>query len=252
MTLDLTKLEPTTTDHPPRLVVYAAGGIGKSSFAASAPDVLFLDVEKGLDGIESTKITIDTWQDVLDAITALHNQDHGFKTLAIDTLDWLERIIHKQVAAQEGKDSIESIGYGAGYKLAVDLWSQLLQGLNSLRDNKGMTVILLAHDQIKRYNDPTMDSYDRYCLKLHDLASAMVFEWADAVMFARKKVRLEKEDAGFNKEISKAKSIGDMRVLQTVDNPAYMAKHRASLNLPEEIPLSWDAFISAIGQGAKK
>ncbi len=250
--INLTELKPTKEDHPPRLVIYAAGGIGKSTFAASAPDVLFFDVENGLDGIESTKIDINTWQDVLDAITALHEQDHGFKTLAVDTLDWLEGIIHKQVAHEAGKETIEEIGYGAGYKMSVDLWSQFLQGLSSLRDNKNMTVILLAHDQIKRYNDPTTDSYDRFCLKLHDLASAMVFEWADAVMFARKKVRIEKEEAGFNKEVKKAKSIGDLRVLQTVDNPAYMAKHRASLNLPDEIPLSWDAFIPAIGQGNAK
>ena len=250
--INLTEIKPTTTDHPPRLVIYGAGGIGKSSFASSAPDTLFFDIEKGLDGIESSKVNIDTWQDVMEAITALHEQDHSFKTLVVDSADWLERIIHKQVASEAGKPTIEEIGYGAGYKIALDFWSQFLQGMNSLRDNKGMTIIFIAHDQIKRYNDPTTDSYDRYSLKMHDTASAMVFEWADAVMFARKKIRIEKEDGGFNKEIKKAKAVGDLRVLQTRDNPAYMAKNRASLNLPEEIPLSWDAFVSAIGQGESK
>lgn len=246
--INLTEVVPTTGDNPPRLVVYGSGGIGKSTFASSAPDTVFLDIENGLDGIESAKIKIKTWQDVLDAITALHEQDHEFKTLAVDSIDWLERIIHKQVAIEDGKEHIEELGYGRGYKLAVDLWNQFLQGLNSLRDNKQMAIILLAHEQVKRFNDPTMDSYDRYALKLHDSASSIIFEWADAVMFAREKVHIVKEDGGFNKEIKKAKSIGGMRVLQTVNNPAYMAKHRASLALPDEISLDWNDFIANIGQ----
>jgi hypothetical protein len=249
---NLTELKATVTDSPPRIVIYGSGGIGKSSFAADAPDVIFGDIEGGLDGIESAKVPINSWADILQFITDLHEQDHAFKTVAIDSTDWLERLIHKQVASENGKETIEAIGYGAGYKMALDLWSQFLQGMDSLRVNKGMTVILISHEQIKRYNDPTMDSYDRFTLKTHDLASAMIFEWADAVMFARKKIRIEKEKSGFNQETAKAKSIGDLRVLQTVDHPAYMAKNRKSLSLPDEIALSWDGFVSSIGQGGAK
>lgn len=251
MTLDLSKIKKTTDQRPPRIVLYGSGGIGKSSFAAQAPDVLFADIEQGLDGIDCAKQRIQSWPEMVDLITALHEQDHGFKTLAVDSIDWLERLIHKQIAKEEGKDNIEDLGYGRGYKIAIDLWAQFLQGMTSLRDTKNMTVILIAHEQIKRYNDPTMDSYDRYALKLHDNAAAVVFEWADAVLFARKKIRLDKEDAGFNKKITKAKDVGDMRVLQTVDKPSYMAKHRASLALPDEINLSWDDFIAAVGQKEK-
>lgn len=248
MTLDLTKIKKTTTERPPRIVIYGPGGIGKSTFAADAPDVLFFDIENGLDGIESSKLEIKSWQDVLQGITALHEQDHKFKTLAVDSIDWLERHIHAQVAQEHNGKSIEDIPYGKGYKFALDLWNQFLDGMTSLRDNKGMTIILIAHDQIKKYNDPTMDSYDRYTIKLHDSAASLVVEWSDAVLFARKKVRIEKEDAGFNKKIAKAKDLGDMRVIQTVDAPSYQAKHRASLALPEEIPFSWDSFIESIGE----
>ena len=246
--INLSEIKPTIGDNPPRLVIYGSGGIGKSTFAASAPDTVFLDIENGLDGIECAKIRIKTWQDVLDAITALHEQEHEFKTIAVDSIDWLETVIHKQVAEEAGESHINDIGYGKGFAIALDLWNQFLQGMNSLRDNKQMAVIFIAHEQIKRFNDPTMDSYDRYSLKLHEKASAIVFEWADAVMFAREKVHIVKEEAGFNKELKKAKSIGGMRVLQTVNNPAYMAKHRASLALPDEINLDWNDFISNIGQ----
>lgn len=244
--IDLSAITPTTGDNPPRIIIYGPGGVGKSTFAANAPDVLFLDIENGLDGIESAKLKITDWQSVLDAIGALHEQDHDFKTLAVDSVDWLEGVIHKAVAKSEGKDNIDDIGYGRGYKLAIDYWQQFLQGMTSLRDNKNMTIILIAHDQIKRFDDPTGQGYDRHMLKLHSAAGQLAFEWADAVLFAKQKTIVKQEDVGFKQTKGKAVSLG--RVLYTEDSPAYMAKHRASLSLPPEIPLSWEDFVNNIGK----
>lgn len=246
MTLDLKKIKATKEDRPPRIVVYGPGGVGKSTFAANAPDVLFIDIEDGLDGIESAKAPAKTWQDVLDVITALHNQDHEFKTLAVDSIDWMEQLIHAAVAKEHGEEHIEGIGYGKGYKFALDYWTQFLQGMTSLRDNKNMTIILIAHEQIKRFDDPSGSGYDRYMLKLHEKAAQMVFEWADAVLFAKEKSVVKNEDVGFNQK--KAKAIAMGRTLYTENNPAYMAKHRESLSLPPEIPFSWENFINSIGQ----
>lgn len=246
---DLKQIKPTTGDSPPRIVLYGPGGCGKSTFASHAPNVLFFDIENGLDGIESAKLAIKEWQDVLDGITALHEQDHEFMTLAVDSIDWLEAIIHKAVAKSEGKDNIEEIPYGKGYKLAVDFWQQFLQGLTSLRDMKKMTIVLIAHDQIKRFDDPTGQGYDRHMLKLHNAAGQLVFEWADAVLFAKQKTVVKNEEVGFNQKKAKAVSIG--RTMYTEDNPAYMAKHRASLALPAEIPFSWEDFINNIGKKGK-
>lgn len=251
-TIDLTQIKQTTDMRPPRLVLFGQEKIGKSTFASDAPDVLFADIEGGLDGIKSAKQKIESWPGMVNLITALHEQEHGFKTLAVDSIDWLEKLMHKQVAEENQKENVEDIGYGRGYKLALDLWAQFLNGMTSLRDNKGMTIILLAHSQVKKYNNPSMESYDRYTLKLHDAAGAFVTEWADAIMFAHKKIRIEKEDAGFNKKVAKARDIGDMRVMATVESASFLAGHRASLNLPDEIPFSWAAFIDAVGQGKKK
>lgn len=247
--MDITQLKPDTTQNPPRIVLYAPGGTGKSTFASQAPNTIFMDIEKGLDGIESTKQPVSTWPEVIEMIEALHAQEHEFKTLAVDTIDWLETIIHKQVALENNVPNIEAIGYGKGYKLAMDLWEQFLSGMTSLRNNKRMTIILLAHDKIKRFDDPMTDGYDRYMLKMHDSASAKVFEWADAVLFMKSKTLIKSEDAGFNKKIKKG--IDGGVYIHTTEAPAYMAKHRASLSLPDEFPVSetdgWQDFIKAIG-----
>jgi len=243
--IDLSTLKKTTEQKPPRIVIYGAGGIGKSTFAADAPNPVFLDIENGLDGIECAKIKIPSWEVLGSAMLALQGQDHEFKTVVIDSIDWLEQLIHKHVAELHGVKSVTDISYGRGYGESLVYIERLLNGLTRLRDEKGMTIILIAHDQIKRYDDPMGDGYDRHQLKLHEKAGAKVFEWADAVLFAKTKTLTKSSQEGFKKSV---KAIDAGRVIYTNDSPAFMAKHRASLALPDEIPLSWEAFISNVGQ----
>ncbi len=76
---------------------------------------------------------VQTWEQVNAVIMWLANNKHEFRWLAIDSVDWLEAIIHAQVAADAGKKSIADIGYGAGYKSAVVYWDKLLTGLDWLQ-----------------------------------------------------------------------------------------------------------------------
>lgn len=214
--------------------------------------MVFLSIEEGLDAIETTKIDIKTYGEFIEAITALYEQEHEFKTVAVDSLDWLENLIHRELCTQYAAKSIDdsdckAFAYGKGYKLATVFWREILAGLDALREEKGMTILLIAHDQIKRFEDPTTDSYDRYMLKLHNSACDLVTEWSDCLLFAQKKVFTSKEDAGFNKK--KTKAVGGERVIYTEESPAFMAGNR--YNLPEEIPLSWDDFVHAFEEATK-
>lgn len=246
--MDFTNLEEDTTSKPPRLVVYGPQGMGKTTFAAQSTSTVFMDIEDGLHGIKSAKQRVTSWGQVVDMITALHEQDHKFKTVAVDTLDWLERIIHDQVALENNAKSIGDIAYGRGFDYATGYWEKFLKGMTSLRDNKDMTIILLAHHKIKRFDDPMTDGYDRYMLKLHDKAGALVQEWADGVLFMKAKTFIKTEKTGFSE---KKKGIDGGIFLHTTETPAYQAKHRTSLSLPDEIPLSeknsWGDFVAAIG-----
>ena len=247
--MDLTKLERQTSNKPPRLVIYGPGGVGKTTFSSLAPDNIFMKIEDGLEGIAATSQAVTSWGEVVDMVTALHEQDHKFKTLSVDSLDWLERLIHEQVCLEKQVSSIDDIGYGKGYMFAMEYWEKFLKGMTSLRDNKGMTVILLAHEKIKRFDDPMTDGYDRYMLKLHDKAAALVHEWADGVLFMKGKTIIKSEEAGFNKKIKKG--IDGGIYLHTTETPSYQAKHRTNLALPDEFPVSkensWGDFIAAIG-----
>ena len=94
--------------------------------------------------------------------------------------------------------SIEAMPYGKGYVEAQTFWRQFFDGITALRDARGMTVIMIAHSQVQRVEDPTPPAYDRHGLKLHKRASALAEEFADVVLYAAMQTNTITEDSGFN------------------------------------------------------
>lgn len=226
-------------ERPVRVVLYGVEGVGKSTFAADAPAPIFLCAEDGTAHLDVTRFpTPRTWHEALDALTILAREEHSYKTLAIDSLDWLEPICWAHVCQVHGKRNIEDFGYGKGYVHALDEWRQLLARLDVLT-RTGMNVVLLAHSAVRRKDNPDSDAFDRYVIKMHDKAAALLMEWADAVLFAQHELRVI-HDRQRNK--SKGQSSG-ARVMRTTWTAAYDAKNR--FGLPETLPLSWDELEEA-------
>ena len=241
MGFDLKSISRNDTMSSPRVLVYGIEGIGKSTFAAGAPDPIFILTEDGLGSLDVEHFPIaQSLDNVMDAIGSLYAEDHPYKTVVLDSLDWLEAIIHREM---EEKYDAKDLAYGKGAMIAAQKWREVLDGMNALRNDKKMIVIFLAHNTIKRFDSPEVEPFDRYQPKLQERSSAVVREWADAVMFANYKTIVKKDDVGFNKTVARGISSGE-RMLFTTERPAYMAKNR--YNLPDSIPLTWDAFANAI------
>lgn len=249
MAISLSSISRTTRNSlPPRVVIHGDGGVGKTTFAAGAYKPIFLPFEDGLSGIETDAFPLLTsLDDALQAVTTLANEEHGFGTAVVDSLDWLEPLVWAKVARAAGKQSIEEIPYGKGYAEALPLWRQFLDGLNYLREHKGMAVILIAHSEIKRFEAPDSEPFDRYQIKLHKGANAMVREWADIIGFAHHETAIKKENNGFT---TRARGIGTgRRLLRVVETPACVAKNRYCL--PETIGLSWGELMTAMNPAAQ-
>ena len=226
MAFDLESLRKGKHLGPPRLTIFGEHGAGKTTIASQAPKVVFIPTEDGLGAIDTTSFPLaKKYQDVLDALASLYNEDHAYQTVVIDSLDWLEDLIWKHVAEEGGHKNIEDFGYGKGYIYAADRFREVLAGLNALRTKKGMAVILTAHSQVKRFDDPSCEPYDRYMLKLNAKAAGLVQEWADVVGFVAQEMIVKKEDVGFNKKVSRGITTGG-RVLHLTPTPAWSAKNR--------------------------
>jgi hypothetical protein len=235
---------------PRRVMLYGTHGIGKSTFASCAPKPIFLQTEDGLGEIDCDKLPLSTtFGDAMKALSELYTEQHPYRTIVVDSLDWLERLIFAEVCRKRNVESIEDIGYAKGYIFALTQWREFLEGLSALRNDRGMTAVLIAHARIERFENPETESYDRYVPRLHKLAAAVVQEWCDEVFFATYKVYTKQTEEGFNRKRSQGIGTGE-RIIRTQERPAHVAKNR--LNLPEEIPLDWNAYAQYLTDGNTK
>ncbi len=245
----LATIQRGKTQKPPRILIHGSEGIGKSSFAASAPDPIFIQTEDGLDEIDAAKFPLSkTLKEVQDQLDSLIRDEHEFKTVVIDSADWLERIIHDQLCRNEGVATIEKAagGYGKGYGVALTHWREIIDALDTLRNDRGMVTILIAHSKIEKFEDPEAPTYDRYSPRLHKSSSALLSEWCDAVLFATRRMRTTTTETN-GKARTTATAIGKdggERVIRAYGGPSCVAKNRYGITA--EIPLSWDAFVATV------
>lgn len=236
---------------PPRLVLYGTEGIGKSTFGAEAPSPVFVSTEDGLREISADRFPLcATIGEAYQYLQELEKEPHDYQTVVIDSLDWLERLIWDDLCAEYKVKSIEKVdgGYAKGYTHALTYWRSFLSQLDRLNQIRGMLVICLAHAKVEKVEDPEAPSYTRNMPRLHKLAAGLVTEWADAVLFATRKMRVEKEDGGFNRQRTIVHALGaeagGERVVRCIGGPACIAKNR--YKLPEFLPLKWDKVLEEI------
>lgn len=90
-----------------KILIYGPSGVGKTVFAATAPDVLFLDAEGGMLSVADKKIDrikINSFKDIKDAFMFLKNEKHDYKTVVIDSLTETQKKSMDEILKASGKD----------------------------------------------------------------------------------------------------------------------------------------------------
>lgn len=219
------------TFRPPRVLIYGPPKVGKTTFASGARDVVLIGPEDGAEDLDVAKLpTPESWEEVIEQVRWLAEDEHGFQAVALDTLDWLEPLLWRFVCTMGKKDTIEDFGFGKGYELAVDHWRGLLRRLEQAR-GRGMTIIALAHAHVRAFQNPNGPDYDRWEMKIHKKAAGLWQEWVDVIGFASVASTVSKD--------GKAKTDGK-RLLYTQDAAAFVAGSRYII--PNPLPLDWPTF----------
>jgi len=233
-----------------RMNITGTDGIGKSTFAAGAPDPIFICAEDGLRYISVDHFPVcETYSDVVQQIKTLGSQDHDYKTVVLDTTDATERLCQEQVKETHNIKTIEALGFGKGFTESYELFCQILRGLEALSVAKQMHVILLSHVQIRTFSDPEHEPYDRYELNTHKKVASYIRAWVDFNLFANHEFTTVKSGQGFNEKY-RGKTFSDNRYLFTQRTAAFDAKSR--LQLPRRIELAWPSFVGACEQVVNK
>jgi hypothetical protein len=256
------KLASVTTKSralPNRLLLHAQQKWGKTSFAAQSPAPIFLCTrgEDGLDTlIKSGQLAptehypepVTTWNHLLIGIDELLIHEHPHKTFNLDTVNGAQQLAIEHVVQTQFKGDIESYdAYGRGIKFVVPEIIKLLTKLDQLRTQRNMAVILLAHSQVKTFNNPEGENYDRWEPVLEKQVYALLDRWVDMILFGNFETYLDKK----RKTDAKAKaSGGTARIIHTQRQAAFDAGNR--YGLPPEIECgdnpaaAWKAFVTAL------
>ena len=234
MTSILSSITRGRTLDAPRIILYGMEGIGKSTFAANFPSPIFIQTEDGLGMIDCAKFPLSkSFDEVFQELVALETEPNEFKTIVIDSLDWLERLIWDKVAQDSKVNNIEQIGFGKGYTMALTFWRIVLDHLESLH-KQGKIILLLAHAVAEDYSDPEVNSLKRFTPRLHKTARSLVAEYVDVILLATRAFGAAKGDQN------------NPRIVRTEASPYQVAKSRFSI--PAELPLDADAVLYSIKQ----
>ena len=251
--MEFTLEVPDRPKDKPRLCLYGPSGVGKTTFGRNSDKPVLIMTEDGCPhGIPKlpSQGKIEEWPDLLGAGNYLIKEDHDRETVVIDTINGAEEICRNYICQKEfggrwlpekGKEGF--MQWAQGDKRTGQEFTRLLNGLEILRTQKGMRVILLAHEGLHRCSNAFGDDFLKSGADMSKYSWPLVMKWCDHIGHATKDVM-----AAVKKGERVAKPKGDnQRWIYFEGSPARDAKSRAGYEMPDKIGLSFDDYIK---QGA--
>jgi hypothetical protein len=240
MAISLASIRRNTAAQAPIMLIHGTPGIGKTTFAAGAPDSVFLLAEEGLGILQAEHFPLATsYQDLIDAITVLLTEEHPFKWLIVDSLSAIEPLV---IDHMERTYSDKEKSYGRSKQLTYHVWRELIEGFKALRAKRGMGILMIAHTDVTKFDPPDGDAYSRYSISLNGDVHELLREVCDIIGFAQQRV-ITTGEADQKTKAKKAVTTNE-RLLHLAEKPAYIAKNR--FWLPDTIPLAWPDFETAL------
>ena len=99
-----------------KVVIYGVEGIGKSTLASRFPDPVFIDIEGSTSNMDVARLDKPTSYTMLkNQLSFIAANPTACKTLVIDTVDWVEKMVIEDICMAHDKKDITGFGYGEGF-----------------------------------------------------------------------------------------------------------------------------------------
>ena len=232
------------------ILVFGPPGAGKSSWAALAPNPLFLDLDGGSSHLDVTRLEGLELHQVIDLISKPELL-HGYDTIVVDSVKELEEMMISDILNRTGKTSMSDFQWGAGFIMLYEKWKMMANLMKSLAKQGGKNVVLVAHDALSPVINANANNYLRIEPAIHhpkptdkegekpQSPRKYVMSQADHVLPILHEVLVD----GNNKPFGTGK-----RIMWTVDQAAFCAAKsrglRESYEVIEGDRTIWDLLMN--------
>lgn len=227
--IQIKQYSPTTTKI--KALIYGASGVGKTSFAGTAKNVIFASAEGGLLSIADklpNYVEIKSLQDLKDLYRYLLTNTHNFETLVIDSITEINEVIKLGIEKKTGRP-MQLQDWGV---LAKDIKSILREfrdlaetpKADSPNQYKPINVLFIAQETVEAQEEG--GTISKIVPSLNGKASTEIAYFMDIVGY------LTIDKNGVRKVI-------------TASNPRLLTKDRTGL-IGNETEVSFQAWIEIV------
>lgn len=148
MAIDLNSIQLTdisTGLHQGNTLIYGKPKVGKTTFAINIPNNFVAATELGYRYLRVHKQDISKWEDFLDLCKSFTTQEHNFKTIIVDTADWLYKYCEQFVMNKHQITHPSDLGFGKGFAFVRDEFSRVIDKVNKA----GFNFVFISHAKEK-------------------------------------------------------------------------------------------------------
>lgn len=236
--IDIFNLQPTTISRDLKgkyICLFGKPKVGKTTFAAQAPNNLLLAFEKGYNAISDIKVQdINRWADFKMVLKQLERPEaqEMYDTVTIDTVGIMWEMCEQYICAQNQVTSIGDIPWGKGYSLCKREFESCLRKITML----GYGLIIIAHvdKRIEKKDDES--EIEIVSPAIPKRAYEIVNQLVDIIGY----IDVVYDDDGSSK-----------RILCTRSTPTVMAGSRFPYLSPK-IPFGYKELTNAVADAIEK
>lgn len=239
------KSAPTTDPCKLTYLIYGAPKVGKTTFCAGLPDVVFLDTEEGT-RLQNAYVTpVPNWETFLRVVEELCQLPikHKFKNVVIDTTEKLAGFCINAGCAKLGIKHPTEAAYGKSYDIIKKDFELPIVRLQ----HSGLGIFFICHEEVKKIEAAIGNNYDYHQPKLPGFLSNIILSLCDFILFASSEAVMETGPDG------KLKGMTTKRIFHTKPSKEWVAGDRlVNAPLPTTLSLNTGEFLTVLSTSLKK